>query len=107
MQLDALKTSIESDYARYNSGYEKLNKDIAAFNAKASNGGYSSDAEFTSARNSLLARQRTLDGLFASIQTRNDDYNAKVRELNSLNTTAAGLNASINIVPHESNGTSN
>jgi hypothetical protein len=103
-ELDQLKSSIETDYASYNAGYDTLNRDVAAFNAKAKSGGFSSQNEYNSQRNALLARQAALDAQFASIQARENTYEEKVTELQSLNALAVDLNTSLNIIPHTTDG---
>jgi hypothetical protein len=103
-ELDALKTSIETDYASYNAGYDALNQDVNAFNTKAKSGGFSSQSEYNSQRNALLTRQAALDARFASIQARETTYEEKVKELQSLNALAVDLNTSLNIVPRTSDG---
>jgi hypothetical protein len=98
-ELDALRTGIEADYEQYNSGYDQLNGEIDAFNADADSGAFTSNAQFTRARNALLARKDALDALYTSIQARSDTFDAKVVELESLNAQAAELNTNLNIVP--------
>jgi hypothetical protein len=92
-ELDALRTSIETDYAAYNDGYDALNADVDAFNARADRGQFSA-----SARSALVARQDALDALFASIAERSATFDAKAVELESLNAQTEELNSSVNIV---------
>ena len=98
-ELDALRSGIEADYASYNAGYDRLNADILDFNADADGGVFTSNAQFTRAKNVLMARRDELDALFASIQERSDAFDAKADELESLNAEATELNTNLNIVP--------
>jgi hypothetical protein len=100
-ELEALRTSIEADYAGYNAGYDTLNADVDAFNDRADSGSFSSTRQFDRAREALIARQDDLDALFASIQVRSDEFDAKAAELDSLNSQATDLNTSLNIVPRD------
>jgi hypothetical protein len=104
-ELDALRTAIEADYAAYNAGYDQLNTDIEAFNAKADNGGFSSQSQFDRERSALLARQAQLDALFASVQAKTAVFDSKSLELEQLNAQAAALNTAINIVPRSTEPT--
>jgi hypothetical protein len=92
-ELDALRTSIEADYAAYNGGYDALNDDVDTFNERADAGLFSE-----SARAALVARQDALDALFASITERSAAFDAKAAELESLNAQTVELNSSVNIV---------
>jgi hypothetical protein len=103
-EIDSLRADIEADYASYNSGYDKLNADIEAFNQRADQpGAFATQEEFDSQRAALIARQNTLDALLVSIKARNITYNAKVAQLGELNAQAASLNTAINIVPRTTN----
>jgi len=96
--LDALRDSIESDYAKYTSGYDSLNADVEAFNRRADTpGAFPSQAAFNRERSSLIARQDSLDALYASITSRSDQYDALVVELDGVNSTAAELQSGLNI----------
>jgi len=101
-ELDALYEQIEADNDRYTSGYDKLDKDVAAFNAKNNAYGFTSQAEFDAERNALIARQHKLDKLYASIVKRDAIYEKKSSELEELNAQAASLYKELNIVERES-----
>jgi len=101
-ELDALYEEVESDNDRYVAGYDKLDKDVAAFNAKNNAYGFSNQAEFDAERNALIARQNKLDKLYASIIKRDKIYKTKSAELEELNAQAASLNKELNIVERES-----
>jgi hypothetical protein len=101
-ELDKLYDEVEADNDRYTSGYDKLDKDVAAFNAKNNAYGFSSQAEFDAERNALIARQKKLDKLYKSIVKRDAIYKEKSAELEELNAQAASLNKELNIVERES-----
>ena len=103
-ELDALRTGIETDYASYNSGYDQLNSDIDEFNADANGGVFTSNAQFTRAKNALMARKADLDDLYTSIQERSDAFDVKAAELESINAEASELNTNLNIVPRDETG---
>ncbi len=98
-QITALKTSIDADYASYNSGYDALNSDIAAFNKRADQGGNFTQQQFDNERDALIARQADLDKLYTSIADRVAQYDSLVAQLDALNAEVAKLNQSINIQP--------
>jgi hypothetical protein len=98
-ELDALNASMEADGATYNSGYDQLNADISAFNARADSGGYATQEEFDRDRAALISRQAELDALYAKIQAQEATFAAKKAELAELDAQAADLNTAINIQP--------
>ena len=97
--LDKLRKRVDKDYKTYKRGYNSLDDDIAAFNVRADNGSFATQAEFESARSALLSRQDDLDDLFDDIQDRIDKYDRTNEKLATLNAEAAKLNESINIAP--------
>ncbi len=101
-KIDALVAEIDADYARYNEGYDVLSADIESFNARAGAGDFSSQAQFDGERNALLARQNELDALYSTIESRNDDYDVLVAQVDELNAQVDELNQSINITPRDS-----
>ena len=103
-QIKALATGIDADYASYNSGYDQLGTDVAAFNASAQSGSFSSQRDFNGERNALIARQANLDALYASINARHGQYTDLVAQLKALNAQGDQLNQSINIAPRDSTG---
>ncbi|MDP3207591.1 MAG: hypothetical protein Q8M65_00445 [Rhodoglobus sp.] len=100
-RIDELAAAIDADYASYNAQYGQLNVDIDSFNSRADSGDFGSQAEFNSERDALLARQRTLDAFYATIDARAAEYNVLLTQLDELNSAAAKLNEAINITPHE------
>ncbi len=103
-ELTALGERIEADYATYTSASASLAADVGSFNARASSGGFTSQAEFDRARAALVARQSTLNANFAAIEESKRQYDALREELVLLDAQAAELNRSINIAPREDTG---
>lgn len=101
-ELDTLYKETSADYEKYKDGYDKLDKDVAAFNAKNNAYGFTSQAQFDAERNALFARQKKLDKLYKSIKKREVVYEEKSEELEELNAQAASLNKQLNIVERES-----
>ena len=97
--LDKLRKRVDKDYDKYKDGYDELDDDITAFNVRADNGSFESQAAFASARNELIDRQDELDDLFDDIQKRIAKYDKAKAKLATLNAEAAELNESINIAP--------
>lgn len=103
-RLDELSTSIETDYATYNAGFDTLNSDIASFNSRAQSGGFTTQAQFDAERAALVQRQSDLQAFYATIDARVAEYNDLLVQLEALNATSAELNESINITPRSDNG---
>lgn len=99
-RINALAAGIDADYSTYNTGYDQLGTDVAAFNARAEAGGFASQSEFSRERNALVARQDELDSLYASIEDRHNQYTALLAQLDALNAQVDELNKAINITPH-------
>jgi len=95
-QLTRLGNQIESDSAAYNTHVSQLNADIQAFNAKANNGGFATEAEFQSERAALVARATQLDSDRAAVNSLVDQYNALRQKLESIASQSDALNRSIN-----------
>lgn len=94
-QLTAIAASIEQRTATYNSDVDRLNKDIASFNARANSGGFSSQSEFNSQRSGLIARASSLESLRAAIGQERERYEALRVELISIASESEALNQSI------------
>ncbi len=95
-EMDALASQIDSDASVYEQNLTTLQTDIDDFNRRAASGNFSSEAVFAVERRQLLARQTTLQAKRLAINAAIDTYNQKKAELDSLNTTAEGLQKSIN-----------
>ena len=103
-QLDALRLSIDTDYATYNSGYDTLNADIDSFNNRADQGDFESSEQFNQERYALIERQNWLNALYDDIESDVATYDDLVLQLEALNTTISELNQSINIEPRSQDG---
>jgi hypothetical protein len=106
-QMDALATSIDTDYATYSAGYAALNEAVDDFNARADGGDFASQDDFDAERNALLARRAELDADYGAIEDRLDEYDQLVIDLKAINDEIDGLNASVNIDPPQAPDLSN
>ena len=95
-ELNSLAADITARSVTYNNDTNKLNADITSFNQKANSGGFDSQAEFDTARRSLLARQTELQAARATLNSMIATYNSKRQRLETLNGQAESLNRSIN-----------
>ncbi len=96
-RIEALREEIESDYARYTSGYSKLNEDVADFNKRNQASNAEEFRALENERAQLIARQAELDELFASITARSDQFDTMMVELEDLNEMRADLQRGLNI----------
>lgn len=94
-QLTALGDEIEADTLMYNKEVTRLNEDIQSFNARAENGGFSSEEEFDSTRNSLVDRTNRLDAMRTSINSKVARYDVLRSELQQAASQSEALNKSI------------
>lgn len=94
-ELNELAAQINTDNESYKVQFAQLQEDVSSFNSRAESGGFSSQSQFNSERARLVAQQRELSGLRASIVAAIETYDTKKAELDELNGTAAGLQDSI------------
>jgi hypothetical protein len=94
-QLTSLATNIEGQTATYNSEVNRLNKDIASFNARANSAGFTSQSQFNSERSALTARAASLESLRAAITRDREQYEALRQELIGIASESEALNQSI------------
>ena len=95
--LNRLREEIEADYSQYTSGYDQLNTDVAAYNARATTGGFTTEQQARGERAQLEQRKDSLDNLYSSITSRSDDFDQLRAELESLNAESAELQKALNI----------
>ena len=95
-QLTQLEASIESASVSYNADLTQFNKDVDAFKAKANSDGFTTNQQYQSAREALLARANTLDTRRQAIKSDIDRYNQLREELLSIASQSEALNRSIN-----------
>lgn len=91
-QLNTLKARIESASAHYASQANTLNEDIAAFNAQASNAGFSSQREFQARRGTLVVRSQQLQASRDTINTDIASYNELIVQYNKSASESRQLN---------------
>lgn len=95
-QLTQLGNTIENSTAAYNTSVTQLNADIEAFNARASSGGFQTNAQFQSDRAALVRRASVLEAQRNTINATIAEYNRLRDELASIATESEALNRSIN-----------
>ncbi len=95
-ELKELSASISEQITGYNTAINQLNTDIAAFNAKAKNGGFASQSQFNAERLRLVAQQTALNTQRDQVNAAIASYNQKRSDLEALNGQAESLNNSIN-----------
>lgn len=95
-ELKQIAADISSRSDQYNEDAEQLNKDIASFNQRANNNGYSSQSAFNADRQILLNKQSLLATNRTTINGLISEYNQKRKVLEDLNGQAQDLNKSIN-----------
>ena len=95
-ELNRLADQVSAASDVYTKALATLQADINNFNARARSGGFTSQAAFNTERDRLLARQEKLQADRLAINANIDVYNQKKAELDALNTTAEGLQKSIN-----------
>lgn len=108
-QLQALATDLESRAAEieglrytWEQSSETLRADVTAFNAKARiPGGFPRQSEFEAARVALEDRRGRLLNMRVTLQTKIDEYNTLLEELNVLNAEVSELNQGINVTLRE------
>ena len=97
-ELESLAAEIEGLRFAYEQEQGALNAAILAFNERASTpGAFPSRSEFEATRNSLIERQSRLESMRISLQTKIDEYNERLEELNRLNSEVSELNQGINV----------
>ncbi len=94
-QLTDLGHSIEQQSSQYNTDVAQLNKDIVNFNTKANSSGFSSDAEFQAARNTLVTKANQLEVTRRAINDSIGRYNVLRDELAAVASESDALNKSI------------
>lgn len=94
-KLKTLGSSIETRSSQYSKDMTQLSSDIAAFNSKATNGGFSSNAEFTAERSALVDRSNTLESQRTAINTDITTYNKYYDQYQAIGLQLQSLNDSI------------
>lgn len=94
-QLEALSVAVAEQSDRYNKDVATLNSDIESFNARATNGGFSSQAQFQAERSALMSRAAQLDELRSKINSDVALYDRLREELLTISSQSEALNRSI------------
>lgn len=94
-ELNSLADQINNGSKSYQAALATLQADIDTFNARAKRGDFTSQSAFNTERAQLLARVSDVTSQREQINTMIADYGTKKKELDALNTTAEGLQHSI------------
>jgi hypothetical protein len=94
-RLTELGDAIEAESAQYNKDVTQFNRDVEAFNQRAENGEFSSQAEFDSARATLLARGDVLEANRQQVNDKVAEYERLRAELIGIASQSEALNRSI------------
>jgi len=94
-ELTTLGSTIERESLEYNKDVTQLNNDIAAFNTRASNGGFTSQAAFNTERSDLVTRANQLDTTRLQINDEVSRYESLRQELATIASQSDALNKSI------------
>src|SRR5690554_6670620 len=95
--MNALRTEIEADYARYTAGTDALNRDVTDFNSRSKASSAEEFRKLEQERDELISRKSELDALYDSIQERSDQFDAMMLDLEGLNAMSADLQRGLNI----------
>lgn len=106
-KIKQLQPEVTATLESYNKARDQLQADIDAFNQKAKNGGFKTQAAFTIERNALIARTDSVNKQRDQINARVNEYNGYIKQLNELSVRVGELNKSINGVPAEAAGSVN
>lgn len=96
VRLEDLRVKIEAQTPQYNNGVTQLNSDISSFNTRASNGGFTSQAQFQAERSALLSRARQLETIRSDINANMTKFTQLREELQAIASQSEALNRSIN-----------
>lgn len=95
-QLTTLGKSIDAERSAYVSQSAQLTTDIESFNTRASQGAFSTQAQFYSERSALLQRSATLEAQRQSLNSEIAVYNQTYQEYQNVAGRIQQLNSSIN-----------
>lgn len=95
VELNELSAKISTSSTSYNAEINLLNQQIAAFNAKANSGDFTSQAQFNSERSALTARVNSLSAQRSAINETISLFNSKLEQYNALATESKELFKSI------------
>lgn len=95
-ELEQLSKAIGDTTSRYNTDVNVLNRDIQQFNVKATDGTFTSQAQFAAERSSLVSRANALGGLRDKINDDISAYEAKRKAYNQIASESKQLVDSLN-----------
>jgi hypothetical protein len=95
-KLAASEPEITQLLSQYDADRTELETDVANFNARAKAGQFSSQTTFNNERDALLGRITELNKRQATINAKVAEYNADVKELNTISTHTNELYQSMN-----------
>ena len=95
VSLAKRKREIEQLTTSYSARISAYNQDVAAFNQRATTGGFQTQAEFQVERTRLSQRGLALRREQQTIQSKVDAYNTDVEKLNALGRKIDQLNQSL------------
>lgn len=87
---------LQAELATYEAKRALLTNDIQTFNQRVKDGYFTSQSDFESAKQKLLARSNALESERTTLNQRVEAYNAIVQQYNSLSIRVNQLNSSIN-----------
>lgn len=90
-QVDDLDAALTTQQATFDAASTQLGADIAAFNARADGGSFTSQAQFDRERNALVAQQDALTAELAALNAEIERYNGLVDQLVALDADYADL----------------
>lgn len=93
--MNTLSVSIQSRSEQYDSKVSQLSTDVSAFNARAANGSFASQAQFNNERAELLRRTNELDAERTALNSDIDTYNRYFVEYKEIAKKLDLLNSSI------------
>jgi hypothetical protein len=93
--MQTLSMTIQDRSRNYDTSVAQLSVDIAAFNRRANNDGFSSQSQFNAERSALVTRTNALDAERASINASINKYNELYDEYQTIAKQIEGLNDSI------------
>ena len=83
--------ALDERIAAYEAAVARFNADVDSFNARASSGAFSSQAQFDRERAALIARGDALDAEVAALNAEVARYNGLVEQLTALDADYAEL----------------
>lgn len=95
-QIEKLANTINTDTKQYNADIADLNVAVTAFNARAQQpGGFTTQQDFQTERQKLLAQSNELANFRQTIQANIAEYKTLLAKLDSINSESASLSASL------------